>query len=404
MYDFDHAIDRSNTNSEKWHKSTIKGICGNENAQPFWVADMDLETSVAIKKAMCNAADFGVIGYPTESNVLVSLFSAFVKERHNWTIDENNTTYTQGLLHGIALALQCFSNKGDGVLVPTPTYKPFHIIVNRNEREYIPHALGYKDGMFYLDHERYKKESEKAKIIMFCSPHNPSGLVFSKEDLQFVLKLAKEREQIVFSDEIHADLVHPSAIHYPIGLINEEIGAKCVTFMAPSKTFNVAGEHFGMAVFSDKVMAEKYKKAQAALWVTAPGYYALEIGKAAYGASLDHNRELCEYLEGNKNFIKEYLNDNIPELKLTNAEASFVCFIDCSAIYDKVKALANKDKVSYPDETIMTHFFGQRAGLCFNDGTWFGPEYGAFIRFNYGTSRSKVLDALQAMKSTIEEL
>ncbi len=395
MYNFDNAIDRNGTNSEKWAKDTIKEVCGNENARPFWVADMDLPTSSAIKKAMCDAASFGVIGYPHDAPTLITAFTSFVNERHNWVVDQNKVLYTQGLLHGIAISLQTFSEKGDGILVPTPTYKPFNVMVERNERNLIPHKLGYKDGSFFLDRERYKKDSENAKVILFCSPHNPSGLVFPKEDLLFILKLAKERDQIVFCDEIHADLVHPSAKHYPMGMVNEEVGAKCITFMAPSKTFNVAGEHFGIAVFSDQTMADKVKRAQEALWLTSPGYFALEIGKAAYTSSFDHNRELCAYLEGNKNFISEYLKTNLPELTLTNGDASFVCFIDCSAIYDKVRAKGFSD---------MSHFFGEYASLCFNDGTWFGDDYKAFIRFNYGTSQSEVKKALEAMKEAIATL
>lgn len=395
MYNFDNAIDRSGTNSEKWAKDTIKEVCGNENAKPFWVADMDLPTSDAIKKAMCEAASFGVIGYPHDAKTLISAFTSFVKERHGWDVDPNKVLYTQGLLHGIAISLQAFSEKGDNILIPTPTYRPFNVMVERNERIIIPHKLGYKDGSFFLDREQYKKDSERAKIILFCSPHNPSGLVFSKEDLLFVLNLAKERDQIVFCDEIHADLVHPSVKHYPIGMVNEEVGAKCITFMAPSKTFNVAGEHFGISIFSDITMADKVKKAQEALWLTSPGYFALEIGKAAYTSSMDHNRELCAYLEQNKNFIATYLKENIPNLTLTNGDASFVCFIDCSAIYDIVKAKGFSD---------MSHFFGEYASLCFNDGAWFGDDYKSFIRFNYGTSLSEVKKALVAMKDAINTL
>lgn len=404
MYNFDNAINRSNTNSVKWDKEAIKGICGNENAFPFWVADMDLETSSAINKAINNAAEFGVVGYPKDGDSLVPLFAEFVKQRHNYVIDENLTTYTQGMLHGIALAVSVFSAKKDGVYVPTPCYRPFHTIVDNLERRFIPSPLSYSNGSFSLDKERFLKDSKDAKIILFCSPHNPSGVVFSKEELAFVLKTAKERKQLVISDEIHADLTHPSITHYPMGLVNEEINADCITFFAPSKTFNVAGEHFGMAVFSSKALFDSFKKAQEGLWLTSPGYFALEIGKAAYSNSLDHNRELSTYLEENKNFIKDYLAKELPSLKLTNAEASFVCFIDCKEIMDKVLAFKEKNPTLFPNEAVLSHFFGTQAGLCFNDGTWFGPEYGQFIRFNYGTSRERVSFALNRMKEAIDLL
>ncbi|MCR5732932.1 MAG: aminotransferase class I/II-fold pyridoxal phosphate-dependent enzyme [Sphaerochaetaceae bacterium] len=404
MYDFEKHIDRSNTSSIKWSKEAIKGICGNEEALPFWVADMDLPTSKAIHNAMMKSAIFGVAGY-SDHPLLQSSFISFAKRRHDWKIDSESVTYVQGMLHGIALAMQTFTEKNDGVLIMYPTYAPFEMMAKNNERKVIEYDLGYKDGLFYLDRERYKEESKDAKLIMLCSPHNPSGLVFSTEELAFILSLAKERDQLVFSDEIHADLTHTGIEHTPLGKVNEKIGAKVITFMAPSKTFNIAGEHFAEAIFSDKNMLATFKREQDKLYVNAPGFFIGEMAESAYSDSDEENRELCEHLRKNASFIRNYLETELPEIKLVNANASFIAFLDCSSIVEKVR----EDKKSNPElydkeNNLLAHFFGSRAGICMNDGTWFGAKYSSFVRFNYGTSQEMVKLALDKMKMAVRAL
>lgn len=403
MYNFDKAIDRSNTNSIKWDKDTIEYYSGNRKALPYWVADMDLQTSDEIYKTINATADFGIIGYPSQFEKVLPLFGDFVKKRHNFEIEKELTTYVQGMLHGISLALSIFSNENDKVFVHTPYYHPFESLVKNLKREFVPSPLDYRNGLFSFNRERFLKDSKDARVILFCSPHNPSGLVFKKEDLEFVLKSAKKRNQIVLSDEIHADLTHTGIAHYPMGLTNENINADVVTFFAPSKTFNVAGEHFAMAVFSNKNLFKTFKAKQEAFFLDYPGHFALEIGMAAY-QSHEYNKAMCRHLKENADLIRNYLENNIPALKLSNSEASFVSFIDCSGIYDKVMKLKEKHPDKFTSNMLLSYFFGHFAGLCFNDGSTFGNEYNHFIRFNYGTSKEKVLYALENMKKAISEL
>ncbi len=404
MYDFDTYIDRRGTSAIKWSRDAIKDICGNPDAVPYWVADMDLPTSKAIHRSMREAAEFGVAGYSDHPSQQKS-FIGFLKRKHNWDVDEKNVTYVQGLLHGLALAMQTFTNAGDSVLVMYPSYAPFEGMAKLNDRKVIEYDLAYSDGRFSFDRESYEKKAKDAKLIMLCSPHNPSGMLFTKDELEFILRLAKENGQLVFSDEIHADLAHPGFHHLPLGKANEGIGAKVITFMAPSKTFNIAGEHFAEAIFSDKDMLERYKKEQAKLYVTSPGFFIGEMASAAYADSDDQNTELCKYLGENAAFIREYISENIPQLKFANAEASFVGFIDCTAIFDRVKADKEKHPEFYDgDHFIMSHFFGHYANVCMNDGSWFGESYASFVRFNYGTSKEMVRKGLEAIKRAVDSL
>ena len=241
---------------------------------------------------------------------------------------------------------------------------------------------------------------------MFCSPHNPSGLVFKKEDLEFILKLAKERGQLVLSDEIHSDLVHPSAKHYPMGYVNKDINATCITFMAPSKTFNVAGEHCAFAIFSDKEMLERYKAVQKRLFLGSEGYFAGTLAEAVYSPeNYQFLDDLDKYLEDNAELMRNFFKAECPEVKMGNACASFIVFLDFSEVWPKILEDSKKHPEIYDnDHYILSHFLGHYANLCLNDGSWFGSGYEAFARFNYGTSREEVISALNAIKKAINAL
>ena len=405
-YDFDNTVERRDTDSVKWSRQAIESICGNPDAEPFWVADMDFQACPAIKEEAMKIAEKGVFGYPMGSDLPV-IFSKWLAEKHGWSCDPSRICYAEGLLHAISLAVQLFTKPGDPVLVPSPTYKPFRDILEANGRVMIDHPLKYENGRYSLDHARILEDSKNAKMILFCSPHNPSGCVFSDEDLKRVLMCGRHFGIPVLSDEIHADLVHPGVKHIPMGLRNDEIGSDSITFMAPSKTFNIAGEHSAMVIFDDPWMKKKFEKAQKALHAVHPGFMAGALTKAAYTEGLDYNRELCAYLGENMKAMKEYIAENIPELSVTNGDASFVTFIDCSKIYDRVKADIEAHPEEYPAAPgggIMSRFFGVKAGVCMNDGTWFGPQYGKFVRFNSGTSREKIMAALERMKDAVAAL
>lgn len=404
--DFNNSPERKNTNSVKWNKKALKGLSGNENAIPMWVADMDFPPEHHIKKKGIEIADLGVYGYPVFDDI-IDKGAYFIENRHNWKIDKSKALFSMGLLHGIGLSIDLFTKKGDKILVPSPTYRPFRELCRLSDRVMVDHELEYKDGQYSLNRERFIEDAEKSDMILFCSPHNPSGLVFSLDELLFVLETAKRLDIPVISDEIHADLVHPGVSHIPMGKANEKIGAKVITLFAPSKTFNVAGEHSAIIIFSDEKMKSEFEKKQAALWLTTPGYLIGELMREAYQNGLEYNKKLTEYLKENADYIREYLKDRIPELKLANGNASFVTFIDCSEIYEKAKerVLSNPDKYAFgKDAGVLSLFFGVDGGVAMNDGTWFGEQYKDFVRINYGCSRKMLKKALEGIEKAVKSL
>ena len=401
---FDETPDRRKTNSVKWNRDAIESISANADALPFWVADMDFYPEPHIKAKAEELSELSVFGYPSFPDFEETV-ALWLKEKHSWKVDKENILFSMGLLHGVALALNLYTAVGDAVLVPSPTYRPFREIVASNKRVFLDHSLGYKEGKFFLDRERFRSDAEKAKLILFCSPHNPSGLVFSREDLTFVLETAKRLGIPVISDEIHGDLVHPGFTHLPMGMVNEEVGAETVTLMAPSKTFNVAGEHSAFAVFSSMETKERFRRAQKSLWLTEPGYLIGELTETAYRHGLEWNKALSEYLGENANLVSSFLEKNT-DIRMVNGNASFVTFLDCSKVFDAIKAYTekNRERFNAAGGGILSRFFGLEAGVAMNDGTWFGKEYEKFVRFNYGTKREMVEEALKRIKNALDKV
>ena len=402
---FDETADRRGTNSEKWNKKAIASIAVNGEAEPFWIADMDFKPEPHIKAKAEELATLGVFGYPSFPTFR-EIAASWLEKKHNWIVDKENILYSMGLLHGVSMCINLLTNKGDRILVPSPTYRPFRLLCSLNDRVMEDYELGYKDGSYFLDRERFVESAKRTKMILFCSPHNPSGLVFSRDELEFVLTTAKNLNIPVVSDEIHGDLVHPGYTHIPMGKANENIGAETVTLMAPSKTFNVAGEHSAIAIFSSGSTLKRFKHAQDALWVSEPGYLIGELTEAAYKDGLEWNKDLCKYLGENAELITSFFAENDLGIKMVNGKASFVTFLDCTGVYDKIKKRVEETPEKYESTSggMLSRFFGVEASVAMNDGSWFGDQYYKFVRFNSGTSRDKVYNALLRIKKAVESL
>ena len=406
--DFSRPADRRNTNSVKWDRTAIENISANPEAEPFWVADMDFPTDCHIAEAGRKVAETGIYGYPTFPD-LTKKAAGWLEMKHGWKVSPDHVVFAMGLLHGIASCIDLFTEKGDTILAPTPAYRPFREITLNHGRVMIDHELGYDHdrAAFYLDRERFRKDAEKSKCILFCSPHNPSGLVFSEDDLRFVLETAKELGILVISDEIHSDLVHPGRKHIPMNKVNESIGADSITLFAPSKTFNIAGEHSSFVVFSSPEKEETFRLREHAMRLDEPSIVIGELASAAYTHGLEYNKELCSYLGENVRKIDEFLKKADAGIKMVNAEASFVAFLDCADVYDRILNEVSSHPEKYKGGQgggPLSRFFGVNASVAVNDGTWFGDQWGKFVRFNYGTSFEKVEAALTRMTEALKAL
>lgn len=399
---FDKMPKRWETNSEKWNKDAIENLSSNRDARPFWVADMDFYCAPEIIKKTEKVAHSGVYGYPSFPS-LISVFKEWLERKHNWVVDEGNIAFSMGLLHGLALSIDVFTKEGDGIIIPTPCYRPFRELCSLSNRKIIELPLSYdkETSLFSLPLDKLEEKAKSAKMILFCSPHNPTGIVFKENELKEVLNIAKKNSLLVLSDEIHGDLVHPGSCHIPMGKANEKIKAKCITFMAPSKTFNIAGEHSAFAIFSDEETKDRWTRKEKALWLTEPGYFVGEMISTSYTSCDEYNKELCKYLKDNYDYISSFFEKNKLGIKVVKSNASFVAFLDCTELYDKIK---KREEKSGNEDMLLSHFFGKYALVAVNYGTWFGEEYYTFVRFNYGTNREEIKSALERIKKAIESL
>ncbi len=412
-YDFDTPVNRRGTISVKWAEDAIQSICGNPDADPFWVADMDLRSPEEVKAALAEAAGLGVYGYPHFTDT-ADLFVEWARKRHDWAVDPKQVSVCQGLLGSIALLTEILTKETDGIIIPVPAYQPFLRLVKNYNRKLAPWHLAYdsKAAKFSLNFAELETlcADPTNTLLVFCSPHNPAGIVWDKETLYKLAEIAAKHGVTVISDEIHSDLAFEGERHVPFNIVAREAGCKAVTCMAPSKTFNIAGEHFSITIFNDQKLKKTFEQRQSQLFATEPSLLSGTAARAGYAHGYDWLMQLRKYLKDNVCFIDAFCKERIPEIKVVMPHASFICFLDCENLLPLVETDAAKNPDLYDPEKspaggLMSRFFGMRAGIAVNDGTWFGgDDYRRFVRFNYGTSRSVIEAALIKIEAAVKAL
>lgn len=410
-YDFSQASNRKESLSVKWNKRAIESICNNPKALPFWVADMDFTAPPSVLSALANQVDHGVFGYPLFDSI-GKTFSQWALKRHDWQVEPASVVQAPGMLASIAVLVELLSKAGDSIILPTPTYQPFVHIIEDLGRKLVPWPLHYdkQSHRFTLDIPLLKllAKEKDTPLLLFCSPHNPTGRVFSRHELEAVAEVAHERSLSIISDEIHADLTLPEHDHIPFDVVAKEYGIPCATCMAPSKTFNIAGEHFSVVISSDDGLQRELSHRLKALHLS-PDLLATATAEAAYKGGYEWLMALRDHLSQQVSFITKRLEESDCGLHFIVPEASFIGFIDCSTKLELIKADESAhpqlyDRGRSPYSGVVSRFFGQRANIAMNDGTWFGSEYGQFVRFNYGTTREAVSQAMDAIIAAVEAL
>lgn len=407
---FDQVVDRADTLSVKWNKDAIKQYCANPDAEPFWVADMDFRAAKEIQDAALSAAKSGIYGYPHFEGVKEA-FCDFANRRHGTRFTPGEVVTFPGVLVSISMLMQLLTREDDGVIVPLPAYKPFMDITRNLNRKLIPWPMRYnpQNHRFALDWENFDTLAGKAKLVVFCSPQNPTGDVFGRDELEKLARKAAEHHLAVISDEIHADLSY--AKHLSMAEVAKDFPIQCAVCMAPSKTFNVAGEHFSVVVTRDEELRNRMEAMKEQNRIGETSFFSTTVALAAYRHGYDWLMELIPYLEGNAALIESYLSDHCPGLAFVKPNASFVGLIDCS----QVLPLLQEDEKAHPElydpklspmGGTASRFFGIRARVCCNDGTWFGggDAYRGFVRFNYGVRRASVLEAIRRMAEAVNQL
>ncbi|WP_072680522.1 MalY/PatB family protein [Arcobacter sp. LA11] len=377
MYNFDETINRKNTNCVKYDALDI--YFGEEDLQPLWVADMDFKTPEVINNAIIKRAQHGIYGYAKATKKTYSLVQEWMKKRHDWEIKTDWISFVNGVVPAYSAAIEALSNEGDEIIVQTPVYFPLFKSIKENKRVLVTNPLKEKDGYYTMDFEDLKsKITPKTKILTLCSPHNPVGRVWNKDELEKLAQICIENNITIISDEIHADIVFKKFT--PLASISKEISNITLTLNSPGKTFNIAGLNCAYAICENKEILEKYEnivKKRELHSINVFGFTALE---AAYEFGEEWLEELLGYLNLNINFTKEYLKNNNSKIIFLEPESTYLLwfsFKNYSISHAKVKQKLLKE-----------------SKVALNDGTSFGPEGKGFFRLNSALPKADLENAL----------
>lgn len=388
-YDFDRIVDRSNTNALK--TDVLVERFGRSDLIPMWVADMDFLSPPAIIEAIIDRAKHGIFGYTCPSEQYYNSIQEWVKKSHDWDINKNWIGFIPGIVKGIAFAIDCFSAPNQSVIIQPPVYHPFRIVTNAYKRLLINNPLCLEAGHYIMDYDDLLKKIDKnSRILILCNPHNPGGRVWTKEELIHLGDICYDNNILVISDEIHSDLVFADYRHVPFASVSDKAAQNSITFMAPSKTFNIAGIVSSFSVIPNDELRTKFETYLKRSELDEGHIFAYLAAQVAYDKCNDWLQEVKQYILNNIELVDSFLKKNIPQIKIMKPEASFLIWLDCKAL-----KLSQKDLVS---------LFVDKAKLALNDGEMFGEEGRGYMRMNVGCSSIIVQKALNNLKEAINNL
>lgn len=382
MTDFDKLTDRRGSFSYKWDVQ--------EGELPMWVADMDIEAPAAVKRAVREVADLGIYGYSYTPDEFFRAVSDYYARRHNAPIDLSHMVYSNGAVAAISSMVRRLSREGDSVLIQAPVYNIFYNSIVNNGRAVLSSDLVYSDGGYSVDFRdlEEKLSREKTTLMILCNPHNPVGKIWSSEELSMIAELCHKHGVIVISDEVHGDIVKPGCHYKPFYSVSELAASISVTVLAASKTFNIAGLQSAALVVKDDGLRYRVWRGVNTDEVGEPNAFSMKANIAAYTECDEWVDGLRRYLFENRRVACEYINGRIDGLRTVDAEATYLLWIDISAV--------SGDSVEF------CRRLRELTGLYLSDGAEYGECGRAFVRMNLGTQRERVLDGLERLRRGVE--
>lgn len=388
MYNFDEIINRNGTDSVKYDELDIN--FGKSDLMPFWVADMDFRLPNFAIDALVERAEHGVFGYTRRSDEYYNSIINWLKSKHDFQVKADDIEYGPGVVFLLNMMIRLFTNKGDKIIIQPPVYYPFFGVIEGNERVIVENKLVEVNGKYVMDYEDLEEKAKDpdVKMLILCSPHNPMGRVWTKEELEKLGRICIDNDVLVVSDEIHFDLVFKPNKHIPFGSISEEFKMKSITCTAPSKTFNIAGLHNAYCIIHDKSMMEKYRKELKLLDLNRNNTFSTVIAPVLYNNGKEWLDELLNYLKANMDFVCNYVSENFEQIKTSEIEGTYLMLLDCRGLELSSDELDNL----FVD-----------AGIALDSGHWFGENGKGFMRLNLACPRSMLETALEKLKEAIEK-
>ena len=387
-YDFSQVIERNNTLS-------IKYDFAKERKKPsdllsLWVADMDFPVAQEIKDALIERCNHGIFGYSEVETPYYEVIAKWYQEKFNWSTKKQWLVKTPGVVAAIANAIRAFTNIGDAVLIQKPVYYPFFLTIEDNQRKVVNNSLVYKNGRYEMDFVDFEEKiiSHKVKLFVLCSPHNPVGRVWNKEELLKIGDICLKHKVIVVADEIHADFVYHGQ-HQVFANLKTDYQEITVTCTAPSKTFNIAGLQVSNIFIANENLRKKFKqelKKTANADINVMGLIACQ---AAYSQGEDWLRQVKIYIAENLEYVKNFLRDNLPQVKLVEPEGTYLLWLDFREL--------NLTEEELEDLII------NKAKLWLDGGTMFGTEGVGFQRINIACPQKILIQAFTQLKEALKQ-
>lgn len=388
IYNFDEIIDRRDTCAEKY--KNLEKIYGCSDLIPLWVADMDFRTAEPIIDAIKERTENGIFGYTSRPDSYFDTVARFQKKRKNWDIDKELISYSLGVVPSICMITKELTSPEDKIIIQTPVYHPFYNAVKDAPRELLESPLKEIDGAFYMDYEDLEEKAKLgAKYILLCSPHNPVGRVWSREELLRLGNICIKYGIKVISDEIHSDLILWGNKHVPFAAISEEFREITITCFSASKTFNLAGLQSAIVVFPSVELKEQFDRAWARLHIECNNCFSMVATEAAFEQGEDWLEQLLKYIESNVTFVVEYLKTNISSITPVIPEGTYLVWLDCRKLGMNGEELNN--------------FMVSKAGLALTTGTYFGKNGEGFMRMNVACPRAMLEKGLEQLKTALSK-
>ena len=385
-YDFDQVVDRSKNRSAKYDERKKK--FGREDVIPLWVADMDFKTAQPVIDAMKARAEEGIWGYTSRPDSYFDAVCGWQKRRNGWEIDRSMLSFSVGVVPSLSSMVFVFTEPGDKVLIQTPVYSEFYDVTESWGREVIENPMVEKDGVWSVDFEDFEKKAKEAKLFFLCSPHNPLGIVWTREELTRMCQICIANDVLIVSDEIHSDLIFHGKQHIPTATLSPEIASHVITCISGTKTFNLAGLQASAVVFPNMELKKRFDRFWFNLDIHRNNAFSSIAMETAFNEGEEWLEQLLIYIDGNFELIGSFCEKNIPQIRPNVPDATYLVWLDCRGL-----GMENEE---------LRRFMIEKAGLGLNEGWSFGRSLSGYMRLNAACPRSVIEKALKQLKEAVD--
>lgn len=387
-YDFDTVVDRSKNNAAKYDERIKK--FGTDKVIPLWIADMDFKAPQPVIDALTARAQEGIWGYTSRPASYFEAICNWQKRRNGWIIDRSLVSWSLGVVPALSMLVKLFTPEGSKVLIQTPVYGEFYDVTEAWNRTVVENQLVEKDGKWTVDWEDFEAKLPQVSMFLLCSPHNPLGIVWTREELTRMTDLCRKYGVLMVSDEIHSDLIFHGKTHIPTASLSEQVASEVISCISGTKTFNLAGLQASTTVFPNMRMKELYDKAWMNMDIHRNNAFSLTAMEAAFNEGEEWLDQLLEYIDGNFNFIRDYCAAHIPQIKPNLPDATYLVWLDCREL-----GMSNEE---------LRRFMIEKAGLGLHEGWSFGRSLNGFMRLNAACSRKVLEQAMKQLEEAVKAL